>query len=608
MKGIHTTGRQLWLSILLMLGTFCVQAEGRFYATIDYTKASVGQTLVVTFVVENVNGGKVSFPAMKDFSIVGGPMTQQSTSIINGAVSRSQSWAYYIQPKHEGACVIEAGRVDVGGSVLNSNAITVQVSAAGKQNGGAASSQGSTASSSGASSDDLFIKVITSKTQAYVGEPIMVTFRVYTSKPVAEVQFPKAASFNGFWKYDIALPQNAPWKPELVNGKRYSYVDFQQCLLFPQKAGNNMITPIEMTATLQEVINRAPRNWAEAMFGGGQEVKNIPMKVQSKATPIKTIDLPAAGKPENFDGLVGSFSIEAEIDKEAVKTDDPVTIKIKINGNGNFEALSNPKPSLPDGMESYDPNIKENFSPNGTTVAGSKTFEYLVIPRMPGDFDIPALELPFFNPATGKYVIATSKAFHIKVSGAPSKQQAPSTPGGVDVKQLKEDIRYIKANPGELRKQKETFFASGTFTTLMSSPLLFMLGLIFLKRKRDASNADVAGTRSRKASKLAIQKLATAQNLMSKGDRRGFYSEANRALYEYLSSKLQVETASMSRALLDEKLSIAGVDDSIKTKLFELIDQFEMALFSPAGESDELKNAYDRAVNMIIEMENRLKK
>jgi len=607
MKRLHYKGKQLGLCIIMMLSTFCVHAQGKFYATIDYTKATVGQTLAVMFVVENVNGGKIALPPMKDFTIVGGPATQQNTSIVNGAVSRSQSWTYYVQPKHEGACIIEAGKVDIGTTVLNSNPITVQVSAAGKQSGATASAQGA-ASTPAAGAEDFFIKVLVSKSQVYAGEPILVTFRVYSSKSVAEYQVPKSISFDGFWKYDIAIPQNAPWQTELINGKKYIYHDFEQCLLFPQKAGSNIINALEMTATLQEIINRPPRNWAEQMFGGGQEVRNIPVKVKSKATPIKTLALPTENAPQNFDGLVGNFSIEAEIDKETVKTDDPITLKIKISGNGNFEALTDPKPILANGMDSYDPNIKENFGPTGGTVSGSKTYEYLIIPRMPGDFDIPALELPFFNPVSGKYVIAKTKAFHFKVSGNPSKQQPSSLPGGLDVKQLKEDIRYIKAKPGELRKQQQYFFASTAFSTLMGSPLLFVLALFALKRRRDAANADVAGTKSRMASKLAIQKLATAQSMMTKGDRKGFYAEANRTLNEYLASKLKVDIASLNRQVLDEKLSLYHVEESLKTKLFALLDQFEMALFSPAGESDELKNAYDRALSTITELENNLKK
>lgn len=588
-------------------------AQVKFYATINANRASMGTTLQVNFVVENAGGRSFTPPAFKDFDVVGGPSTSQSFQYINGSMSQSRSWSYYIQPKREGLLTVEAAKIEVDGSMMATNELKIQVS--GGSNPPAASNQSGQSGASAQSKvspadtrDDVFMRVITNKTQAYVGEPVAVTFRLYTAKAIFDVQFPKAASFNGFWKYDLPQPQNPQWENEVLNGKRYKAVNVQQVILFPQKEGNGDITPIEMEAVVQEYVNRPPRDIFEEMFGV-QEVRNVPVKIQSKKTTINVLTLPAAGRPDNYKGLVGKFTMEASIDKQEGKTDDPITLKIKVSGSGNFEAMENPAPELPADLEAYDPNIKENLSPSNSTVSGSKSFEYLIIPRAPGEYKIPPIQLSFFNPETKQYQSLSSKEFVLKITGESSRPaSAQNTGSGKEsVKLLKEDIRFIRMkNVPEARS--EAFAGSTLYYSLLGSPFLLFLILLFVKKQVDDRQLDVTGMRKRTASKVAIKRLAGAKVFMEKRDRTAFFQEVNRALHAYLGNRLLIDTADLSFDHIKEKLVEHQATEETCKRVYLLMEQCNIALFSPSSGEGEMNNSYQEALAVITELENTLKK
>ena len=577
----------------------------KFYAQVAGTSIPMGQTMEVAFVAENTNIRGFNPPAFKDFQVVGGPNQSSSTTFINGARSSIVSFSYFITPKHEGLCVIEAASAKTDNSVFNSAQIKITVTKAAVPNKNKNSNTAENADPNISTEDisnSVFIKVITTKSEAFIGEPIGATFRLYTDRQLYNVQFPKAAAFNGFWKNDIPVDQNQAWNYENINGKRYAYIDVQKVVLFPQKAGKAEITPIGMEAVIQQQTRRKARSFYEELFGANVSVNEIPIKLKSNAISIKVKDFPSK-QPLDFNGIVGVFTLEASLEKKPLKVDEPFRLQLKIKGNGNFQAIEAPTLFLPEEFEVYDPETKENTSLNGSSVSGTKSFDYLMVAKEPGNYELPAMNIVCFNPATQQYYKLPVSSFRLNIMGDSSVKSSTS-PTQMTTK--KNDIQPI-VTVAKLDKKHPLLFGSGAYFSLMISPILLFIALLMAKKRKDAINGDFIGNRQRKASKVAVSRLSVTYKHLQKNESIPFFNEVNKTILEYLSHKLLIASADMTTEFCRERLSTLNIDNAIIDRCFSLINQTELALYSPSVENDELKTIYQESLEIISLLEEKLK-
>jgi BatD DUF11 like domain len=575
----------------------------KFYAQIGNNSVPMGQAVEVAFTLENANLRGFTPPAFKDFQVVGGPNQSSSTSFVNGVRSSSFSISYYITPKHEGTCIVEAASAKTDNSVYNS--ATLKIIATKGTSSTAQNSQNKNQNENISTEDisnSVFIKLITNKNEAYIGEPVAATFRLYTDRALFNVQFPKAAAFNGFWKNDIVIDQNQPWNYEIVDGKRYAYIDVQKVILFPQKAGKAEITPIEMEAVIQQQSKRQARSLYEELFGMNVSVSEVPIKLKSKPLLIKVNDFPA-NSPIGFGGVVGSFTIESSIDKEELNVDEPISIKMKMVGKGNFQSIEPPVISLSDDLESYEPEIKENISVTGISVGGTKQFNYMIVPRQPGTFTIPSSEIVCFNPETKKYYTLKTKEYILKVRGKASKPSSAISAGVT----REIDLAGISNKSSFNGHPNKTLLDSNLFLMATTFPFLAFIGLVYFKRKKDSLASDVLGNKQRKASKVAMSRLSIAKSTMSKKDTTLFYNEINKSLLDYLSHKLIIPAANLDRETIALKLAERNINDETISCCIKLIDDCEMALFSPESSALDVEKKYREAFDLITSFEEKLK-
>ena len=376
--------------------------------------------------------------------------------------------------------------------------ITVTPAEEGSNNTAPSGSSGSTSRPSSndptVSGKDLFFKVVPSKRTAYVGEPVVLTYKLYTRVPVSQLTVSKMPSYGGFWMKEVGDNSSTLRQTnEVVNGIEYTVAEVKKVVLIPQKAANLIIESmgIDCIAQIQTQRNNQRSNdpfdifFNDPFFNRG--ITNVQKNLETAVIDFETKSLPTTGKPDGFSGAVGNYNFSTSLDLNEVSTNEAVTLTVTVSGSGNLELLNMPKPVFPPDFEVYDPKIISNIDANGQGMSGTKKAEYLVIPRRAGDFTIPPMEFSFFNPSKGQYVTLRSQQHQLHVSkGADDSGDGnvyASTQEGI--KHLGSDIRHIMTGRPGLRPLNSAFFASpGYFLILAAALLLFVVILLLVRRQR----------------------------------------------------------------------------------------------------------------------------
>jgi hypothetical protein len=618
------TGRIGILCCLFMAACGVTQAQVKFSASAPKSVA-VNQQFQLTFTIENGSAKSLTPPAFGDFQVLAGPSTSQNMSWINGQVSQSVSYTYVLKPKKEGTFKIGKGIANIQGTNVESNELSITVTGAVQQQAqqqrrdpfdpfgqfdpfqdqDQGQEQPQQPQPSGADNqkilkENVFVRLITDKNSIYLGERVTATMRLYFRFGVANFGMPKAPTFDGFWSQEVQMPKEPKRRTEMVNGQQYNVVDIQIYNLYPQKSGTLKITSADINMIVQAPVRSF---W-------GMQYQNMEMKTSSNGVSMIVKDLPAEGKPKDFSGAVGQFSYSARLSSKEGKTDNAITYTMKIAGAGNLKMIELPKPEMPEGFEVFDPKIKDDVSNSANGVSGTKQYDYLVIPRQPGEYKIPASAFSYFDPAVGKYFTLSSPELALKVTGEPSQNPNTNTAAITskeDVSALHADIRFIKTKPGDLDRGSTPFFGSVGYAGLLATPLLFFIGLIFVKRKNEDLAADIVGAKRRRATKLAKKRLSAADKHLSQNNKPAFYDEVSRALWGYLGDKLNIDQSQLSKDNVEEKLLAKNVKAESIAKLKTLINTCELALYSPVGAGDEMKQNYNAAISLIADLEDEIK-
>ena len=620
------TGRFIILSALFLAVCTYAQAQVKFSASAPKS-VPVNQQFQIDYTVENGSASTLSPPSLTDFKIVGGPYETQSFQF-NGRLTRSTIYSYAVQPIKEGAFKIGKATAKIEGATMESNELTINVTGPVQQQASRRDpfdpfndpffaqfdpfqqqqarqpspqeQQAAEAQNQKILKQNVFIRLIPEKSDLYVGERTAATLRLYfnTNYGIANCALSTAPSFESFWSQEVQMPKGEKPRQETINGQRYNVVDIQIYNLYPQRAGALKSSPAQLELIVQAPVNN---------FMGYQ---NFRMKADCPGIAFNVRELPSAGKPKDFAGAVGQYSYSAKLSSSEAKTDNAVTYSVKISGAGNLKTIELPKPEFPDGFEVFDPKVKDDVSNSAAGISGSKQYDYLVIPRQPGDYKIPGSSFSYFDPSLGKYFTLSSPELSLKVTGEPS--QNPNSGSGAlaskeDVSTLHSDIRYIKTKMSDLNKGNKSFFGSVAYVGLLAAPFLVFIGLIFAKRRNEDLAADIVGAKRRRATKLAKKRLSAAEKHLSQNDKQTFYDEISRAIWGYLGDKLNIDQSQLSKDNVEEKLLSRSVKAESIAKLKELINTCELALYAPIGGGDEMKQNYNTAVTLITDLEDEIK-
>lgn len=565
----------------------------------------IGEQFRLTYEV-NGEGQGFTGPASNDFQRLSGPNPTSSSSIqmSGGTVTKqiTNSYTYIMAGRKEGKFTIPPAKITVDGKSYTSNSVVIEV-----VKGQAASSQNSTGQQSnqpaGLKDDDVFVRVELNKSEVWQGEHIVATLKVYTR--TQNIKFTKATfpSFDGFMTSDIEGTPNTLYR-ENVNGEVFFAGIFKKMVLFPTRSGELTIDPFELECQVS-----VQSGYRRDFFG--RQVPNYQNLVVNEKSPVRKVTVKSlpAGKPASFTGAVGQMNMTATMDKTQAKTNEAITLTVRVSGSGNLRLIDPMKFKFPPDFEVYDPKIKNNFKASDNGISGNKIFEYLIIPRHAGDFTIPPVQFSVFDAQTGNYKTLSSQEFKLHIEKGDDDQSTTVISGfnKEDVKYIGKDIRFIKTGEVELTKIGDVIFGSAMFwiTYLFALVLFFMV--IAIQRKREKESANISLRKSKRANKEAQKRLKSAQTFLKENKQGKFYQEVLSAMYGYLSDKLVIPFADLNKEVAFEKLSVHKLDETDLTAFRELLDTCEYAQYAPGGGSGQMEQIYGDAAKLIGKFEQKIK-
>lgn len=585
---------------------------------------AVNEQFNVTFIIEGEKSpSDFQWSSGDDFQLVWGPQKGSSSSIqiINGKRSSSHqtTFTYILIPKATGTFQLPVATALLSGDRISSTQASIQVVSDGAsssqssgKNGGKSSGGGQTSSTGSGeiSSNDLFMRLSLSRTEVVIGEPITATLKIYQRANVVGFENAKFPTFNGFWSQETYVPNNIEFKRESLDDKIYNTAVLRTYVLIPQQSGAITIDPAELVCLVN--IRTAPST-SNSLFDSffQDEYRTIRKRVTTPAVKVKVNPLPA-GQPASFGGGVGNFGISARLTTDNLKTHDAASLVITVSGRGNVALLEEPKVNFPPDFEVYDTKTTENTDKSNGGTSGSKSFEYPFIPRSHGDFTIDPVEYSYYDVNAGKYVTLRTEPLHVKVAKGKGGDSTPVTTvnSGVerkDVKSLADDIRFIFTGKPGLSGSGSFFVGSVFFWILLALMILGATSVYLAFRKVAAMRADVAGTKNRRATKMAQKRLKLAGEYLDKNLYTAFYEELHKALIGFVSDKLNMDMSEISKDNIASALTDGGVSEE-QTKAFtDLLDACEFARYSPDGGNEAMRSHYDAALKVISSIDSGLK-
>jgi hypothetical protein len=610
--------RILFFIFLLIASQLVIWADNVQFIASAPRVVEVGEQFEITYTLSAQPTGGFRAPEFKGLNLLGGPSQSTSSNVqyINGKVTQSvtYSYSYYFSASKPGTYTFEPAKVTVDGKSYLSNGITIEVAGgAARQNNNPQQQQAQQQGANGnqqveveAGNDDIFVRVIVDRTTLYQGEHLVATIKLFSRLNISTIDKVEYPSFNGFFRQDIETQPLRQLDKEVVNGQVYGTGVIQKMVLMPQKSGELVIDPF----TLQAVVQIAVRGRARSVWDDfwGPQVKEVRKKVESKTIKINVKPLPA-GAPSAFKGAVGVFNFKATLDKQNVKTNDAINLKVVISGNGNLKMIEPLEVKFPSDFETYDPKVNVNTQSTAVGSSGTKTFEYLIIPRHSGNFKIEPLVFAWFDTQTKQYKTLSSGEFLINVekSGDEGQSTVVSGVSKEDVKFLGKDIQFIKTQTTELKERGDYLFGSFNFwMSYIGALLVFLLSVVFW-RKRIKANSDIVVVRNRKANKVAQKRLKDAHLYMKENKNEAFYEYILKALWGYMSDKLAIPVSELSRDNFISETSERNVDDDIVQKFLSILDTCEYARYAPAEGTAQMELLYKDAIEVISKMEQKVR-
>ena len=522
-----------------------------------------------------------SLPELGDFSRYIGRNSSTSMQMIGGVTTVSLTIQYRYRAIREGTFEIGAVEVQAGGQVLRTRPVTLTVSTA-------VDAAGVGPDPSGIGAEDLFIVAEVSKTRVYENEPIEVSYRLFTRVNVSSYSLFDLAENEGFWVEEVPGPRNSPVEQRVLDGQPYTTAVLRRVVLFPAGPGTKTIEPMSVEASVR--IRRQTRRLLDDFFSGNSFFPSQePTVITSAPVEVEVLPLPVPGRPRSFTGLVGRLNVSASIDRSSVETNDAVTLELIVEGEGNLQGLAAPIIDFPADFEVFPPEVTESIDRSDSRIRGSKTYEYVLIPRSPGPKTIPPVEMSYFDAESALYATSASQPLRLDVTGDPVIG-APIGRAGVET--LREDIRFIQIGPPNLGALGGTLADAPGFWIVALMPLVALLGALGLRKHWDRLEGDVAYARGRRAGRVAKKRLGRARAMISEGDARAFYAEVERALRGFLADKLNVAEAGFMSQVAEPELSRRGVPVVATRNYFACLGECDRARFAPPSSSAEEKSGF----------------
>jgi hypothetical protein len=564
------------LGILLLFSFVSVILFGQksvsFTASTNASKVVKGGVFEVIFSIKNASGSDFTPPRFSGVEVMGGPNLQSSRTIINGDVSQATNYGYYLRAAKTGTIIIDAATIKVDGKTLKTKPLKIEVANAPSK-------------SELANTKDIFIKTDLAVENAYVGQQVIVTFTIFSTKKVLKANLVDVPKFsNGFTQY-LDISQFSAGI-EVYNGKQYYTIPAAKYALIPQKEGDLNIEGL--TVELKVLEDNGAFQTAV-----GKEI----------VSQIKTLNvIPLKNKPADFTNAVGEFEFEALLTKSEISMDESTTLTLSVTGTGDAKAIEIPRiKGLESHFEVYEPTINSVVKDEVNQFVTQKIFTYLLVPKKTGKLSYTPT-FTYFNTNTKQFETLENQAFNFTIkkgSGNGGKNESKNFEDDGE-----RDIHTIFATTN-FKLGKPNFFGSTTFWALMTLPFLGLFIALGIKQKRKKEAAiNPILVKMSKADKIAMQHLAKAENHWKNNEERAFYEAISKALWGYMSDKLVIPQAALSKENIRLKLAEKQVPIQNIEAFMKVLNTCEMAVFAKLGTN--METVYNDAKNVIVIIENTL--
>ncbi|MCX6151885.1 MAG: BatD family protein [Ignavibacteriales bacterium] len=601
----------------IILITFIINynlAAQSFTASVNSTSVGSNEPFEISF---QFNGDEINSlrnfhaPDFMNFKVISGPNQSTSMQIINGSVSASLSYSFYVTASALGNFTIGSASIDYKGKTYKTEPIKINVikGTAPQSQQQQKQQQNNAQVNTKNIAENVFIKAFADRQKVYKGEQVTVTYKLYTRLDISSPQISKLPQYQGFWAEEIESPNRIFFTTEVVNGKQYRVATLKKAALFPTQTGQLSVTPFELTIPV--VIPKQRRRgdifdefFNDPFFNQGQTVD---YKATSNTLRVDVLPLPSSNIPASFHGAVGDFSFKASVDKNNVKMNEPFTLKLFVSGTGNISLLDLPEITLPAGLEKYEPKTNDQINRSGR-ISGQKVVEYLIVPRAMGKKEIAPIEFSYFNPSNNKYYTVSSQTFNLNVEkGDGTYGEGVAGFNKEDVKLLGEDIRFIKTTSDDLVKKGDYTYLKFWFWAITLLPLIAFVGLIAWKKREDELSGNVQLMKFHRAEKIARNRLKTAKKSFDTHNQQVFYSDISQALFGYLEDKLKIPKADFSIDRAIEALRDNNISEEFVAEVRNSVETCEFARFAPQSDGQAtMQEMYERASKIIIEFEKNL--
>jgi hypothetical protein len=583
-------------------------------------RVSEGQAFSLTYEL-NEKADKLPAIDFANFRYAGGPSTRMSssTTFINGKLNSTQSYSYTytLIAEKEGTFTLPGVTFTVKNQAVKSNSLSIVVTAASQnqqQPPQPQSDNRQAATVQGFNKEDFFIKTFVSNANPYVGEQVIVSYKLYLGPQTYDyrAQITSRPTAQGFWTYDLE-EQNASAnrKEEIIDGKKFTVIDMYSMVVYPQKSGKLTVSPLGADMIVQVVVQQQRSRSNDIFdffsdpFFSGNRVQNIELKLSSNPVNIHATELPAANKPDEFSGLVGDFKLSAKLSRDKLAAHDATNLTVIITGSGNLQYIEPLNFNFPSDIAVHEPVVKDNINVSLSGVSGSRTFEYVLIPEAEGSYTISPASFSYFDKRKKSYITLTTPEFNLEVEKGQAGNVVSFNPNKTDIKVLGSDIRHIKTNRN-LQLRKAQFFLSPSYWVFLFAPVLMLIIFIILLRKKIEERKNVVLLRDKKASKTARKRLRKAEKLLQNKQAEAFYIEISKVLWGYISDKFHIPLGQLSLETAYQKLSERNMPEDSINEFINTLNDCEYVRFAPSSDITP-DNMYERTFNFITKIERELK-
>lgn len=606
--------RTFGLIILLFITSLAYAQQVEFKASAPSVVAT-GEQFRLSYTV-NQEGTDLQVPTLEGFDLLMGPAMSQSSSfsMVNGKTTQSESYTYtyVLEGLREGTFQIPGATITVKGKKYTSNSLKIEVVKGSGNNNGNNRNQANRAAqpdvTAAINESNLFVKVDVSRRNLYLGESLLATIKVYSKVDLTNFGRSKFPAFTGFLAEEVPTPQRIELVRETYNGEIYNVGVIRKVLLFPQHTGEITIEPFELECIVRQRLTGGGRSFFDDFFGNYRDVRAMR---RSKPVVVTVKELPQVGKPVGFSGTVGNITMSTSISADTVNANDAITYKVTFSGNGNLKLLKAPAISFPLDFESYDPKESRDIRTTENGMTGTVSFEYVVLPRYSGEYKIPAIRFSYFDPQSNSYRTILGKEYSLFVRKGAEKGTNGENSGNIvqsfkkeDIRQVGEDIRYLKTGDLKLKEQGVRFFATPAYWLSFLIPFVLFVAGAVLNRRRIKANADIARVKNKAANKMACKRLKVAASAMKNHNAEQFYDEVLKALWGYMSYKLNIDRAELNRDNISEILQSKGVEEDRIKEFIAVLDTCEYARYAPGSNSDqEMGKVYTDSIDVITKLD-----